>query len=136
MLNDEELRAEVATIIMGGFETTAHSLAFTLLCIATDKPTEAAIVEEMQQLGVFSEHGTRRRDLTYNDTKQMRNTTNAIKEAMRMFPVVVGIPRQDFQANKIMAMNCPCFLNPCFRSELLTHCIRYMRLEQKNSSSS
>ena len=33
-LCDAQLAAEVGTFIMGGFETTAHSLAFALLRVA------------------------------------------------------------------------------------------------------
>ena len=103
-LEDEQLRAEVGTIIMGGFETTAHSLAFTIYCIATSSATESSILDEMQRLGliepvtVASHRLTGKqirelRDLTYDDTRHLVTVSSAIKEAMRMYPVVAGIPR-------------------------------------------
>ena len=98
-LTDEQLRAEVATIIMGGFETTAHSLSFTVYCISTDQTTECAILQEMEHLGVLRLHKLRyvqQRSLTYEDMRSMHVTSSAIKEAMRLFPVVAGIPRYSF----------------------------------------
>ena len=37
---------------MGGFETTAHTLAFTLFCIATHPHVEDKILAELQSLGL------------------------------------------------------------------------------------
>lgn len=81
-------------MIMGGFETTAHTLAFTVFCLATNPAAEAAVVEELQTLGLVPEEGSLKgRPLQYEDLRNMRQVTNAIKEAMRMHPVVAGIPR-------------------------------------------
>ena len=95
-LCDAQLKAEIGTMIMGGFETTAHTLAFTLFCIATHPEVEATILAELQSLGLAAKQGApQARPLEYDDLRNMPYITNVIKEAMRMFPVVAGFPRYD-----------------------------------------
>ena len=81
-------------MIMGGFETTAHTLAFTIFCIATNPAAEPSVVAELQGLGLLATSSQPiPRQLQHNDLKGMPYINNAIKEAMRMFPVVAGFPR-------------------------------------------
>ena len=93
-LSDDQLKAEIGTMIMGGFETTAHTLAFTIFCIATNPAAEASVVAELQGLGLLATSSQPNpRQLQHTDLKGMPYINNAIKEAMRMFPVVAGFPR-------------------------------------------
>ena len=93
-LSDEQLKAEIGTMIMGGFETTAHTLAFTIMCISSSSQAEAAIFSELDNLGLLtSPSRPRPRALTFADLRNMPEISNAIKEAMRLFPVVAGVPR-------------------------------------------
>lgn len=92
-LSDEQLQAEIGTMIMGGFETTAHTLAFTLFSISTNPTAEAAVVSELLDLGLIGTAKQSRRLLQHEDLRNMPHISNCIKEAMRMYPVVAGVPR-------------------------------------------
>lgn len=93
-LSDDQLLAEIGTIIMGGFETTAHTLAFTLFCLATNPEAEAAVITELRELGLLARSESPiAHSLRHEDLRCMPRITNAIKEAMRMYPVVAGFPR-------------------------------------------
>lgn len=92
-LSDDQLQAEIGTMIMGGFETTAHTLAFTIFCLATNPEAEAAVVAELRAIGLAASDKINHRKLQHDDLRNMPRVTNAIKEAMRMYPVVAGFPR-------------------------------------------
>ena len=93
-LSDPQLVAEFGTMVMGGFETTAHTLSFSLMCISTHPSVEAAVTSELNALGLLkSPMRPQPRHLEFEDLKNMPHLTNAIREAMRMFPVVAGVPR-------------------------------------------
>lgn len=92
-LTDEQLTAEVATFIMGGFETTAHTLAFTLFSIATNPEVEAKLLQELESLGLLTSMDGPGRRLQHDDLRKLAYTSNVIKEAMRKYPVVAGFPR-------------------------------------------
>ena len=79
---------------MGGFETTAHTLSFTLFCIASHPDVQKKIADELQALGLLPSVGHRSaRDLQYDDLHQLTYLDSVLKESMRMFPVVAGFPR-------------------------------------------
>lgn len=64
------------------------------MCIATNLQAEAAITKELDQLGLLMTPMRQSpRALTFDDLRSMPNITNAIKEAMRLYPVVAGVPR-------------------------------------------
>ena len=92
-LTDRQLQAEVGTFIMGGFETTAHTLSFTLFCIATNPDVEKKIAEELQDLGLLNADGTLGRPISAEDLSVLSYLGNVIRESMRIFPVVAGFPR-------------------------------------------
>ncbi len=79
---------------MGGFETTAHTLSFTLFCIASHPDVQRKIAIEMQTLGLLPFVGNMpARDLQYDDLHQLIYLDSVLKESMRIFPVVAGFPR-------------------------------------------
>lgn len=94
-LSADQLKAEIGTMIMGGFETTAHTLAYTLMCICTKPQAEAAVLSELESLGLLMGPDKSPRDLQFEDTRNMPEISNVIKEAMRLYPVVTGVPRCD-----------------------------------------
>ena len=86
--------AEIGTFLMGGFETTAHTLSFTLYCIAAHAEVQDKIAAELHQLGLLPAAGGRAaRDLQYDHLHQLKYLDSVLKESMRMFPVVAGFPR-------------------------------------------
>ena len=92
-LTDRQLQAEVGTFIMGGFETTAHTLSFTLFCIATSPGVQEKIADELRDMGLLNADGSLGRPIQAEDLNLLSYLSNVIKESMRMFPVVAGFPR-------------------------------------------
>lgn len=79
---------------MGGFETTAHTLSFTVFCIASHPDVQQKIAVELQALGLLPCAGkSPAKDLQYDDLHQLTYLDSVLKESMRMFPVVAGFPR-------------------------------------------
>ena len=92
-LTDQQIQAEIGTFVMGGFETTAHTLSFTMFSIATNPDVEAKIVEELSAMGLMDAPGKLARPLQHDDLRNLSYISNVIKEAMRKYPVVAGFPR-------------------------------------------
>lgn len=77
---------------MGGFETTAHTLSFTVFCIANNLNIQDRIAAELTSLGLLSGK-SEARGLQYEDLPKLSYLDSVLKESMRMFPVVAGFPR-------------------------------------------
>ena len=92
-LSDARLQAEIGTFIMGGFETTAHTLSFTLAALAMHPAVQARLAEELNAAGLVASAERPARQLAYNDLRALPYLCNVLRESMRMFPVVAGIPR-------------------------------------------
>ena len=96
-LTPGQLTGEVATFIMGGFETTAHSLAFTLLRLAGCPGALAAVEAELEAAGLLVRKGggslVPGRALAHADLRALPSSLAAIREAMRLHPTVPGMPR-------------------------------------------
>lgn len=80
---------------MGGFETTAHTLSFTVFCIADNLDVQDRIAAELTSLGLLRGHNgkSEARGLEYEDLPKLSYLDSVLKESMRMFPVVAGFPR-------------------------------------------
>ena len=92
-LSDARLQAEIGTFIMGGFETTAHTLAFTLAALAMHPDVQARLAAELDAAGFVGRAERPARQLEYDDLRGLPYLCNVLRESMRMFPVVAGIPR-------------------------------------------
>lgn len=95
LLSDAQLVAEIGTFLMGGFETTAHTLSFTLFCIANSEDVQNRIAAELASLDLLRDNGSQAdaRMLQYEDLQRLIYLDSVLKESMRMFPVVAGFPR-------------------------------------------
>jgi cytochrome P450 len=78
---------------MGGFETTAHTLSFTIFCIANSTKIQDRIAAELTSLGLLDANGNEARMLQFEDLQGLTYIDSVLKESMRMFPVVAGFPR-------------------------------------------
>ena len=78
---------------MGGLETTAHTLSFTLYCIAANPIVQQNIVQELLAHNLLQSAKHEPLDLTFDRLAQLLYIDAVLKEAMRMFSVVAGFPR-------------------------------------------
>lgn len=78
---------------MAGYETTAHTLSFTLYNIAAHAHVQDFIVEELLSCGLLSDDGLPGREPQFEDLKNLTYLNAVLKESMRMYPVVAAFPR-------------------------------------------
>ncbi|KAL4458668.1 hypothetical protein ABPG75_013533 [Micractinium tetrahymenae] len=82
--DDEVLRANVAVYLVAGFETTAHSLAWTLYEVASSPAIQGRIEAELAAAGLL---GPGARPLQHSDLANLTYLNCVLKEAMRLHPV-------------------------------------------------
>ena len=92
-VDDEQVQAEIGTFIMAGYETTAHTLSFTLHSIASNEEVQQSIHQEFQRHRIFDEANNSLRDIEYADLPALTYLGAVLKESMRMLPVVAAFPR-------------------------------------------
>ena len=78
-LSNKELRDEVMTLLLAGYDTTANVLTWTLMLLAQNPETEAKIAAEVAS--VVAE-----RSPTIDDIPQLPYTEMVLKESMRLYP--------------------------------------------------
>ena len=82
-LDDQQLRDEVLTIFLAGYETVANALTWTLYLLSQHPEIEARMVSEVTAvLGV----GSSGRSATTADLPALRYTEQVFAEAMRLYP--------------------------------------------------
>ncbi len=90
-LNDEQVRDEVTTIFLAGYETVANALAWTWLLLAQNPDAEAKLHAELDAvLGV----GKDARLPTLADLPALRYTEMVLSESMRLYPPAWAMGRQ------------------------------------------
>ncbi|CAG2107241.1 unnamed protein product [Medioppia subpectinata] len=90
---ENDIREEVDTFMFEGHDTTAGAIQFSLILIGLDDSVQAKIHKEMD--GIFGDDMCR--DITTDDLRQMRYLEQCIKEALRLYPSVPLIARQNEQ---------------------------------------
>ena len=86
-LTDEQVRDEVTTIFLAGYETVANALAWTWLLLAQNPEAEAKLHAELDEvLGG--------RLPTLEDLPQLRYTEMVLSESMRLYPPAWAMGRQ------------------------------------------
>ena len=78
-LSDRELRDEVTTLLLAGYDTTANALTWTLMLLAQNPEVEAKLVAEVQSV-------LNNRPPTIHDLPQLPYTKMVLKESMRLYP--------------------------------------------------
>jgi cytochrome P450 len=82
-MTDVQVRDEVLTIFLAGYETTANALTWTWYLLSQNPAAEAKLHEELDRvLGT----GTERRLPTLQDMPQLRYTEMVFAESMRLYP--------------------------------------------------
>lgn len=85
---DERILSEIGILFVEGFETTGHTVSWTLFCLATNPEAQRRVAEELDAAGLLSKPSHKARELEYQDLNKLKYLTCCIKEAMRMYPVV------------------------------------------------
>ena len=93
-MSDEQLRAEVVTIIGAGHESTAVTLSWTWYLLAQHPEAEARLHEELgRELSG--------RTPTLEDLPRLRYTTMVVEEAMRLYPPAWALSRTAKRADTL-----------------------------------
>ena len=87
-LTDLEVRDEVDTFMFEGHDTTTSGMCWTLYCLAKHPEYQEKVREEVRNVLKG------RRQLNYNDLKDLKYTQWCIKEAMRLYTPVDTIFRE------------------------------------------
>ncbi|XP_048481048.1 cytochrome P450 4C1-like [Plutella xylostella] len=88
LLTDEQIRAEVDTVIVGGQETTATNMLFTLLMLGCHKEVQDKLFKEMQEI-----FGDSNRPVEKEDLAKMKYCEAVVLESLRLFPPIPGTLR-------------------------------------------
>jgi cytochrome P450 len=86
-MTDEQLRDEIITIFLAGYETVANALTWTWLLLAQNPEAEARFHAELNR--VLSG-----RTATLDDLPQLRYTEMVFAESMRIYPPAWAMGRQ------------------------------------------
>jgi cytochrome P450 len=86
-MTDEQLRDEVLTIFLAGYETVANVLSWTWMLLAQNPEAEAKLHAELDQVLAG-------RLPTLDDLPQLRYTEMVIAESMRLYPPAWAMGRQ------------------------------------------
>jgi cytochrome P450 len=86
-MTDEQLRDEVLTIFLAGYETVANVLSWTWMLLAQNPVAEAKLHAELDQV-------LNGRLPTLDDLPQLRYTEMVIAESMRLYPPAWAMGRQ------------------------------------------
>lgn len=86
-LSDEQLRDEVLTIFLAGYETTANALSWTWYLLSTHPEHQETMYEEVRE--VLGD-----RTATLEDFANLRYTQMVFAEAMRLYPPAWAMGRK------------------------------------------
>ncbi|KAF8072732.1 Cyp3a9 [Scenedesmus sp. PABB004] len=88
-LEREQILAELGLFWGAAFETTAHTICWTLALVATTPGVEARVAAELGALGLLaSPERPRPPPLAWEQLSQLRYLSAVINESMRLYPVV------------------------------------------------
>ena len=90
-MSDEQLRDEVLTIFLAGYETTANALAWTWYLLSQNPEAEARMFAEISSVLGVGESG---RLPTLDDLPRLRYTEQVFAESMRLYPPVWAMGRE------------------------------------------
>ncbi|KAL1506368.1 hypothetical protein ABEB36_005743 [Hypothenemus hampei] len=89
VINDEEIKEQVDTIMFEGHDTTAAGSSFFLCQMAAHPDIQERVVQELNEIFQGSDRPT-----TFADTLEMKYLERCLLETLRLFPPVPIIARQ------------------------------------------
>ncbi|XP_022918199.2 cytochrome P450 4C1-like [Onthophagus taurus] len=87
-IDDKGIQEEVDTFMFEGHDTTAASVTFTLMLLASYKDVQEKVCEELKD--ILNET---KRDFNMEDLNEMKYLERVIKESLRLYPSVPFIGR-------------------------------------------
>jgi cytochrome P450 len=98
-MSDEQIRDEVLTIFLAGYETVANALAWTWYCLSQNPEAEATLHAELDTVlatdpGTPPLPQTTHRLPTLADYPSLRYTEQVFAESMRLYPPAWAMGRQ------------------------------------------
>jgi cytochrome P450/GNAT superfamily N-acetyltransferase len=99
-MSDKQLRDEVMTILLGGYDATLNALSWTWYLLSEHPEVERRLHVELNEvLGG--------RVPTLSDLKNLKYTSMVLNESMRLYPPIWQIARQAIAADKIGGYDIP-----------------------------
>jgi cytochrome P450 len=99
-LDDRQLRDEVMTLFMAGYETTAVALTWSISLLARSPAAEAALAAEIE--GVLGG-----RSPSVADLPRLRYTEAVILETLRLYPPAYAISREAIVPTMVSGLRLP-----------------------------
>lgn len=93
-MSDEQVRDEVLTIFLAGYETTANALAWTWYLLSQNPEAESKLHAEIDRVLGNGDHS---RLPTLADYPSLRYTEQVFAESMRLYPPAWAMGRQSTQ---------------------------------------
>lgn len=90
VFTEDEIREEVNTFMIGGFDTTAMAASFALHLLGNHPEVQAKVHEELD--AVFG--SDRQRPVTVEDIKKLKYLDCVVKETLRLYPPIPAIARK------------------------------------------
>ncbi|KAM7305825.1 cytochrome P450 4V2 [Ixodes scapularis] len=102
-LTEDQVRDEVATVFIGGFDTTATAASYTLYLLGHYPEIQAKVHRELDE--VFGDDWDR--PVTLEDMKNLKYLECVIKESMRLYPPVPVVARNIDEDMKVGEFTIP-----------------------------
>lgn len=112
-MTDEELRDELMALVLGGYETTANTLAWIWLLLSQYPQVESKLMEELQVV-------LDGRAPTFADLPRLRYAERVVTESMRLYSPVWIMGREAVQDCEIGGYTVPAGTN-VFMSQWVMH---------------
>jgi cytochrome P450 len=97
-MSDEQIRDEVLTIFLAGYETVANGLTWTWYLLSQNQEVEARLHTELDAVLGMGEH---RRLPTLADYPALRYTEQVFAESMRLYPPAWAMGRMSTKAVRL-----------------------------------
>ncbi|KAH7101972.1 614/534 cytochrome P450 [Auriculariales sp. MPI-PUGE-AT-0066] len=93
-LTDMELVADVMAFLIGGHESTAHTIAIALGLLALHPEEQEMVYEELRTYSEPENHPVTREFDRYEDLNKLRRTLAVLHETLRLYPPVAHISKE------------------------------------------
>ncbi|KAJ9527385.1 hypothetical protein QJQ45_025658 [Haematococcus lacustris] len=102
LMDRDALVPEIGALMMAGFDTGSHTIAWCLFALATHPEHQAAVRQELVEAGLLQGDAQLARPPGFEDLSHLTTLNCVIDETMRMYPVAATASvREVSQATKV-----------------------------------